>query len=159
MNQTGKLVTSRNIKIAFWLVTSLFFLWGFSYGLLDVMNKNFQNHLGVTKAVSGLLQAAYFGGYFVIAIPASMVATKFGYKGGIIMGLALYALGALLIIPASNEQSFNLFLLAFFIIACGLGSLETNANPYITKLGSDEDAAFRINICLLYTSPSPRDTR
>lgn len=146
MNQTGKLVTSRNIKIAFWLVTSLFFLWGFSYGLLDVMNKNFQNHLGVTKAVSGLLQAAYFGGYFVIAIPASMVATKFGYKGGIIMGLALYALGALLIIPASNEQSFNLFLLAFFIIACGLGSLETNANPYITKLGSDEDAAFRINM-------------
>lgn len=112
----------------------------------DVMNKNFQNHLGITKAVSGLLQAAYFGGYFVIAIPASMVATKFGYKGGIIMGLALYALGALLIIPASNEQSFNLFLLAFFIIACGLGSLETNANPYITKLGSDEDAAFRINM-------------
>lgn len=108
MNQqgaAGKLVTSRNIKIAFWLVTSLFFLWGFSYGLLDVMNKNFQNHLGITKAVSGLLQAAYFGGYFVIAIPASMVATKFGYKGGIIMGLALYALGALLIIPASNEQS------------------------------------------------------
>lgn len=149
MNQqgaAGKLVTSRNIKIAFWLVTSLFFLWGFSYGLLDVMNKNFQNHLGITKAVSGLLQAAYFGGYFVIAIPASMVATKFGYKGGIIMGLALYALGALLIIPASNEQSFNLFLLAFFIIACGLGSLETNANPYITKLGSDEDAAFRINM-------------
>lgn len=149
MNQqgaAGKLVTSSNIKIAFWLVTSLFFLWGFSYGLLDVMNKNFQNHLGITKAVSGLLQAAYFGGYFVIAIPASMVATKFGYKGGIIMGLALYALGALLIIPASNEQSFNLFLLAFFIIACGLGSLETNANPYITKLGSDEDAAFRINM-------------
>lgn len=149
MNQqgaAGKLVTSRSIKIAFWLVTSLFFLWGFSYGLLDVMNKNFQNHLGITKAVSGLLQAAYFGGYFVIAIPASMVATKFGYKGGIIMGLALYALGALLIIPASNEQSFNLFLLAFFIIACGLGSLETNANPYITKLGSDEDAAFRINM-------------
>ncbi|MBE6079821.1 MAG: L-fucose:H+ symporter permease [Veillonella sp.] len=149
MNQqgaAGKLVTSRNIKIAFWLVTSLFFLWGFSYGLLDVMNKNFQNHLGITKAVSGLLQAAYFGGYFVIAIPASMVATKFGYKGGIIMGLALYALGALFIIPASNEQSFNLFLLAFFIIACGLGSLETNANPYITKLGSDEDAAFRINM-------------
>lgn len=149
MNQqgaAGKLVTSRNIKIAFWLVTSLFFLWGFSYDLLDVMNKNFQNHLGITKAVSGLLQAAYFGGYFVIAIPASMVATKFGYKGGIIMGLALYALGALLIIPASNEQSFNLFLLAFFIIACGLGSLETNANPYITKLGSDEDAAFRINM-------------
>ena len=142
----NSLVTSRNIKIAFWLVTSLFFLWGFSYGLLDVMNKIFQNHLGITKAVSGLLQAAYFGGYFVIAIPASMVATKFGYKGGIMMGLAMYAIGALLIIPASNAQSFQLFLLAFFIIACGLGSLETNANPYITKLGRDEDAAFRINM-------------
>lgn len=145
-DKTSFTVTERNIKIAFWLVTSLFFLWGFSYGLLDVMNKNFQNHLGITKAVSGLLQAAYFGGYFVIAIPASMVATKFGYKGGIIMGLALYAIGALLIVPASNAQSFTLFLLAFFIIACGLGSLETNANPYITKLGSDEDAAFRINM-------------
>lgn len=129
---TTSIVSSRNIKIAFWLVTSLFFLWGFSYGLLDVMNKNFQNHLGITKAVSGLLQAAYFGGYFVIAIPASLVATRFGYKGGIIMGLALYAIGALLIVPASNAQSFSLFLLAFFIIACGLGSLETNANPYIT---------------------------
>lgn len=143
---TTSIVSSRNIKIAFWLVTSLFFLWGFSYGLLDVMNKNFQNHLGITKAVSGLLQAAYFGGYFVIAIPASLVATRFGYKGGIIMGLALYAIGALLIVPASNAQSFSLFLLAFFIIACGLGSLETNANPYITKLGKDEDAAFRINM-------------
>lgn len=145
-SKKSSIVTERNIKIAFWLVTSLFFLWGFSYGLLDVINKNFQNHLGITKAVSGLLQAAYFGGYFVIAIPASMVATKFGYKGGIIMGLALYAIGALLIVPASNAQSFTLFLLAFFIIACGLGSLETNANPYITKLGRDEDAAFRINM-------------
>ena len=145
-SKKSSIVTERNIKIAFWLVTSLFFLWGFSHGLLDVMNKNFQNHLGITKAVSGLLQAAYFGGYFVIAIPASMVATKFGYKGGIIMGLALYAIGALLIVPASNAQSFTLFLLAFFIIACGLGSLETNANPYITKLGRDEDAAFRINM-------------
>lgn len=144
--ESSSLVSKQNIKVAFWLVTSLFFLWGFSYGLLDVMNKNFQNHLGITKAVSGLLQAAYFGGYFVIAIPASRVATRFGYKGGIMMGLGLYALGALMIIPASNAQSFPLFLLAFFIIACGLGSLETNANPYITKLGSDEDAAFRINM-------------
>lgn len=143
---TTKVINSKNIKIAFALVTSLFFLWGFSYGLLDVMNKNFQNQLGITKAVSGFLQAAYFGGYFVIAIPASMVANRFGYKGGIIMGLALYAIGALLIIPASNSHEFSMFLLAFFIIACGLGSLETNANPYITKLGSDKDAAFRLNV-------------
>ena len=139
-------VSASNIKLAFWLVTILFFMWGVSYGLIDVMNKNFQNQLGITKATSGLLQAAYFGGYFVIATPAALVARKFGFKGGIIMGLALYAIGALLIIPASNAHSFNMFLGAFFILACGLGSLETNANPYITKLGSDKDAAFRINI-------------
>jgi FHS family L-fucose permease-like MFS transporter len=138
--------SSKNIKIAACLVTVLFFLWGLSYGLIDVMNKNFQNQLGITKATSGLLQAAYFGGYFVIATPASMVAKRFGFKGGIIMGLFLYALGALLIVPASNAHSFPIFLCAFFVIACGLGSLETNANPYITKLGRDEGAALRINI-------------
>lgn len=137
---------SRNIKIAFALVTGLFFLWGLSYGLLDVMNKNFQNQLGITKATSGLVQAAYFGGYFIIATPASLIARHYGYKGGIIMGLFLYAVGALLIVPASNAHSFTIFLGAFFVIACGLGSLETNANPYITKLGDDENAAFRINV-------------
>lgn len=142
----NKAVSQRNIKIAFILVTSLFFLWGFSYGLLDVMNKNFQNQLGVTKGLSGLVQMAYFGGYFLIAIPASKVANKFGYKGGIIMGLLLYALGALMIVPSSNAHSFQLFLLSFFIIACGLGSLETNANPYITKLGAEKDASFRLNV-------------
>ena len=79
------------------------------------MNKNFQNHLGITKAVSGLLQAAYFGGYFVIAIPASMVATKFGYKGGIIMGLALYAIGASSAFPPIKVTffNFNSFLISF----------------------------------------------
>ena len=143
-------VSASNIKLAFWLVTILFFMWGVSYGLIDVMNKNFQNQLGITKATSGLLQAAYFGGYFVIATPAALVARKFGFKGGIIMGLALYAIGALLIIPASNAYSFNMFLGAFFILACGLGSLETNANPYITKLGDDKDAAFRINIAQIF---------
>lgn len=134
------------IKIAFCLVTILFFLWGLSYGLLDVMNKNFQNQLGITKATSGLLQAAYFGGYFIFATPASLIAKKYGFKGGIIMGLFLYAVGALLIIPASNVHNFLMFLGAFFILACGLASLETNANPYITKLGHDKDAAFRINV-------------
>lgn len=138
--------SSANIKLAIALVTSLFFLWGVSYGLLDVMNKNFQTHLGINKANSGFLQMAYFGAYFVIAIPASKVAQKYSYKMGIIMGLLLYAIGALLIIPASSNANFNLFLLAFFVLACGLGSLETNANPYITKLGSDETSSFRINM-------------
>ena len=111
--------SSANIKLAIALVTSLFFLWGVSYGLLDVMNKNFQTHLGINKANSGFLQMAYFGAYFVIAIPASKVAQKYSYKMGIIMGLLLYAIGALLIIPASSNANFNLFLLAFFVLACG----------------------------------------
>lgn len=133
------------IKIAIVLVTSLFFLWGLSYGLVDVMNKNFQNHLHITQYESGFLQMAYFGAYFIIALPAGFIAQRFSYKIGILMGLGLYALGCVLIIPATNMASFSFFLLAFFILACGLGSLETNANAYITKLGNEKNASFRIN--------------
>lgn len=136
---------NKNVKIAIGLVTSLFFLWGVSYGLVDVMNKNFQNHLGITQQNSGLLQMAYFGAYFVMALPAGWIASRFSYKIGIITGLALYAIGCLLIIPATNMASFNMFLFAFFVLACGLGALETNANPYMTKLGDEKNASFRIN--------------
>ncbi|WP_349688491.1 L-fucose:H+ symporter permease [Campylobacter jejuni] len=137
---------SKNIKIAIVLVTSLFFLWGVSYGLIDVMNKNFQNHLHISQHESGFLQFAYFGAYFIIALPAGgYIANRFSYKMGIIFGLALYAIGALLIIPATNLASFHLFLFAFFILACGIGSLETSANPYMTKLGDEKNASFRIN--------------
>lgn len=136
---------NKNLKIAFILVTSLFFLWGLSYGLLDVMNKNLQTHLGITKANSGLLQTAYFGAYFVMALPAGYISTKFSYKIGIIVGLLLYAIGAFMIMNASESANFNMFLLAFFILACGLGALETNANPYIAKLGDEKNSSFRIN--------------
>lgn len=133
------------IKIAIVLVTSLFFLWGVSYGLIDVMNKNFQNHLHITQYESRFLQFAYFGAYFVIALPAGYIASRFSYKVAIIFGLALYAVGCLLIIPATNVASFYLFLLAFFILACGIGSLESSANPYMVKLGDEKDSSFRIN--------------
>lgn len=137
--------TNNPIRIASILVTSLFFLWGLSYGLVDVMNKNFQNHLHITQHESGYLQMAYFGAYFIIALPAGFIAQKFSYKAGILMGLSLYAIGCLLIIPATNMASFTLFLTAFFVLACGLGSLETNANSYMTKLGDEKEASFRIN--------------
>ncbi|EAI8629978.1 L-fucose:H+ symporter permease [Campylobacter lari] len=136
---------SKNIKIAIILVTSLFFLWGVSYGLIDVMNKNFQNHLHITQHESGFLQLAYFGAYFIIALPAGYIANKYSYKIGIIFGLILYAIGCLLIIPATNLANFYLFLFAFFILACGIGSLETSANPYMVKLGDEKNASFRIN--------------
>lgn len=133
-------------RLAFMLVTVLFFLWGLSYGLLDVLNKHFQEVLHVNKAQSGLLQAAYFGAYFVVALPAGFFMDRYGYKAGVLVGLCLYALGALLFVPAAAAASFNLFLLALFVIALGLGCLETAANPYATVLGEPAGAERRLNL-------------
>ncbi len=142
-------LTSANAKrtylFPFILVTSLFFLWGFAYGLLDVLNKHFQLALNITKARSTLLQAAYFGGYFIMAIPAGTIMKKYGYRYGVIIGLLLYAIGAFLFYPAANIKSFDFFLFALFVIACGLTCLETAANPYITVLGPPETGEFRLN--------------
>lgn len=128
------------------LVTSLFFLWGLAYGLLDVLNKHFQESLNITKTRSTLLQAAYFGAYFLIAFPAALFMNKYGYKKGIIAGLLLYATGAFLFYPAAQQSSFNFFLLSLFVLASGLACLETAANPYITVLGKPETSAFRLNL-------------
>src|SRR5882672_5271052 len=115
--------STRALTFAFALVTSLFFMWGFSYGLLDILNRHFQDTLGITKARSALLQFAYFGAYFVAAMPAAALAARRGYKATILLGLALFAAGALLIIPATFAGNFTLFLVPFFIIASGLGCL------------------------------------
>ncbi|MGY2264270.1 sugar MFS transporter [Pseudomonas sp. SDO5561_S422] len=131
---------------ALMLVTSLFFLWGLSYGLLDVLNKHFQEVLHVSKAQSGLLQSAYFGAYFLIALPAGLLMDRHGYKAGILLGLCLYAAGALLFMPAAAAASFPFFLFALFVIACGLGCLETAANPYATVLGESQGAERRLNL-------------
>lgn len=131
---------------ALMLVTSLFFLWGLSYGLLDVLNKHFQEVLHVSKAQSGLLQSAYFGAYFLIALPAGLLMDRHGYKAGILLGLCLYATGALLFMPAAAAASFPFFLFALFVIACGLGCLETAANPYATVLGEPQGAERRLNL-------------
>ncbi|HVB04086.1 MAG TPA: L-fucose:H+ symporter permease [Chitinophagaceae bacterium] len=128
------------------LVTSLFFLWGFSYGLVDSLNKHFQEVLHINKAESSLLQVAYFGGYFIMAIPAGTIMKTFGYKRGIILGLLLYACGAFLFYPSANLESFPFFLISLFVIACGLCCLETAANPYVTVLGSRETSSFRLNL-------------
>jgi len=128
------------------LVTSLFFLWGLSYGLLDVLNKHFQESLNITKTRSTLLQAAYFGAYFLVALPAGIFMNRFGYKRGIIAGLFLYAIGAFLFYPSAQQSSFNFFLISLFIIASGLACLETAANPYVTVLGKPETSEFRLNL-------------
>jgi len=138
--------TTSGFRLAFILVTTLFFLWGLSYGLLDVLNKHFQEVLHVNKAQSGLLQAAYFGAYFIIALPAGFFMDRFGYKAGFLVGLCLYALGALLFVPAASAGSFGMFLFALFVIALGLGCLETAANPFATVLGDPAGAERRLNL-------------
>lgn len=138
--------SKKSYQIPLILVTSLFFLWGTAYGLLDVLNKHFQEILNVTKTRSTLLQASYFGAYFLIALPAGLFMNKYGYKKGIIIGLLLYAFGAFLFFPAAQQASFNFFLLALFILASGLTCLETAANPYVTVLGKSETSEFRLNL-------------
>jgi len=135
----------KNYLIPFILVTSLFLLWGFAHGLLDVLNKHFQNILHVSKAQSGFVQFSLYIGYLVMAIPAGLIMKRFGYKLGIIFGLSLFALGAFLFYPAATFGTFIPFLLALFVIACGLACLETAANPYSSVLGPKDSAARRLN--------------
>jgi len=136
----------RSYLVPFILVTSLFLLWGFAHGLLDVLNKHFQLAFTMTKAESGLVQFSTYIAYFLMAIPAGIFMKKYGYKKGIILGLFLFATGAFSFIPAALIHSSTPFLIALFIIACGLCILETAANPYSTVLGPKESAAQRINL-------------
>jgi FHS family L-fucose permease-like MFS transporter len=138
-------VNGTNYLIPFILVTSLFFLWGFAHSLLDVLNKHFQDILGITKSRSGWVQGALYGGYAIMAIPAGFIMNRFGYKRGIILGLLLYAAGAFLFFPATYVQTFEFTLLCLFVIACGLTLLETAANPYSSALGPKERAEQRLN--------------
>jgi MFS transporter, FHS family, L-fucose permease len=130
----------------FAMITSLFLLWGFAHGLLDVLDKHFQNTLHVSKAQSGMVQFSLYIGYLAMAGPAGSFMKKYGYKKGIILGLTLFAGGAFLFYPAAKLAAFLPFLISLFIIACGLCCLETAANPYTTVLGPPQGAARRINI-------------
>jgi len=147
-----------NVLFTFVLVSSLFLLWGFCNGLIDVMDKHFQDELGLTRAQSAWVQFAHYLGYFLMAIPAGWLATRLGYKRGIIAGLLIVAAGGLWFIPATNigsmvhsgRVSANLGFVAFLVgvcmIATGLTFLETIANPYTTVLGERRYAATRINL-------------
>ena len=136
---------SKAYAYPFALVTSLFLLWGFAHGLLDVLDKHFQTTLHISKAESGFVQFSLYIGYLVMAGPAGKHIKRFGYKSGILLGLGLFAAGAFLFYPIAHLGSFFPFLLCLFIIACGLSCLETAANPYTTVLGPPDGAARRIN--------------
>jgi len=136
----------KNLFVTFALVTSLFLLWGFCNGMIDILNKHFQDSLHINKQQSGLVQSANYLAYFLMAIPAGLMARKFGYKGGILIGLSLIAAGAFWFIPAVKIDAYWAFLLGLFVIAAGMTCLETIANPYATVLGAPEHGATRINI-------------
>jgi FHS family L-fucose permease-like MFS transporter len=136
----------KNLFLTFALVTSLFLLWGFCNGMIDILNKHFQDSLHINKEQSGLVQSANYLAYFLMAIPAGLIARKFGYKGGILVGLSLIAAGAFWFIPAVSIGAYWAFLLGLFVIAAGMTCLETIANPYTTVLGAPEHGATRINI-------------
>lgn len=136
----------RNFLVPFILITSLFFLWGVAHSILDVLNKHFQDTMEITRTRSALIQAVVYGGYFVMALPAGRLIRRFGYRTGVLTGLVLYGLGALLFIPGGRIGSFEFFLLALFVIGCGLTCLETASNPYVTVLGEPEGSERRINL-------------
>jgi MFS transporter, FHS family, L-fucose permease len=136
----------KNYAVTFALVTTLFFLWGFCNGMIDVLNRHFQNSLHVSKFASGFVQFANFIGYAVMAVPSGLLAKRFGYKAGILIGLVLIASGAFFFIPATYVGTYGAFLTCLFILAAGLAVLETIANPYTTVLGPPESGAARINM-------------
>ncbi|MBK8051990.1 MAG: L-fucose:H+ symporter permease [Saprospiraceae bacterium] len=131
--------------IPFILITSLFFMWGIANNLNGILIPHLRKALQLTNLQSTLVDTAVYLAYFLMAIPAGIILKRFGYKKGIIMGLLIFAAGALLFIPAANMQTYSIFLGGLFILGCGLTLLETAANPYATRLGDPEDATFRIN--------------
>ena len=131
---------------AFVLVTSLFFLWGFSNNLNPILIPHLKKSFTLTTTQSTLIDSAVYIAYFLMALPAGYVMKRFGYKTGIITGLLFFSVGAFLFIPAANTQSYSFFLFALFVIACGLGFLETAANPYAAALGPHEKSTQRLNL-------------
>ncbi len=127
------------------LVTSLFFLWGFAHNLDPILIPHLKKSFTLTSVQATLVDSAVFIAYFLMAIPAGMIMKRFGYKTGIIIGLLIFATGAFLFIPAANTQLYSFFLIALFIIACGLTILETAANPYISSLGDSKTSVLRLN--------------
>lgn len=130
----------------FLLVTSLFALWGFANDITNPLVKAFKEIFLISNAQSALVQTAFYGGYATMAIPAALVIRKYSFKTGIILGLGLYAIGALLFIPASMTMQFSLFLIALYVLTFGLAFLETTANPYILSMGPAETATRRLNL-------------
>ena len=133
-------------RFAFVMITSLFFLWGFVHNLDPILIPHLKKAFSLTTLQASLVDSAVFIAYFVVAIPAGIIMKRFGYKTGIIVGLLFFAVGSYLFIPSANTQSYVFFLVALFVIACGLTILETAANPYASLLGDPKTAVQRLNL-------------
>ena len=139
------MTTKKSTLFPFILITSLFFLWGFAHNLDPVLIPHLKRSFTLTTVQATLVDSAVFIAYFLMALPAGFIMKRYGYKSGIITGLLFFAVGCFLFIPAANTQQYNFFLVALFIIACGLTILETAANPYVTALGDPEKGTQRLN--------------
>jgi MFS transporter, FHS family, L-fucose permease len=139
------------IRTKYWiwpiiLIISLFFLWGMANNLNDILIKQFKKAFTLSDFEVGLVQSAFYMGYFLLALPAGLTMRRLGYRAAVVIGLVLYGIGALLFFPAAQLQTYPMFLLALFVIAGGLAFLETSANPLITVLGDPETSARRLNL-------------
>ena len=139
-------VQGNKYLLPFILITSLFFLWGMAHGLDGILIPHLKKACQLNNRQSTLIDTAIFFAYFIMAIPAGIIIKKIGYKNSIITGLLVFAAGAFLFVPAANTRTYELFLLALFIIGCGLTILETSANPYAAILGPAESSSKRLNL-------------
>lgn len=149
MNHTKKSILTKNgvnYLVPFILITSCFALWGFANDITNPMVKAFSKIFRMSVTDGTLVQVAFYGGYFAMALPAAMFIRKYSYKAGVLLGLALYALGALAFFPAKLTGEYYPFLLAYFIMTCGLSFLETSCNPYILSMGTEDTATRRLNL-------------
>src|ERR1700733_14919299 len=145
-------ITERRYVLPFILVTSLFFLWAFGVNLNDILIPHLKKGFHLSDFRSSLIQTAFFGGYFLAALPAGWLMEKIGYKRGILAGLLTCAVGAFLFIPAASIRVYGFFLFALFVMACGQGVLEVAANPYVTILGPPESSERRLNFAQSFNS-------
>lgn len=143
--KTSKLVEKKYL-LPFILITSLFALWGFANDITNPMVAAFQTLMELPAAEASLVQFAFYGGYATMAVPAALFIRKYSYKSAILLGLALYAVGAFLFIPAAEYQEFSFFCISLYILTFGLAFLETTANPMIMSLGAKETATRRLNL-------------
>jgi FHS family L-fucose permease-like MFS transporter len=139
-------LTERRYVLPFALVTSLFFIWAIGVNLNDILIQHLKKTFGLTDFQSSLIQAAFFGGYFLAALPAGWLMQRLGYKRGILAGLLICATGTILFIPAASVRVYAFFLFALFVMACGQSFLEVAANPYVTTLGPPESSERRLNL-------------